>query len=345
MGKKVKTKELSEEQRGIIVGLEVAGWSYSRIAAHMGCGKSAVSKLLKKYRETGSVKNLKRSGRPRATTPSQDKHIRVTSLMDRFRSAHDISRDVIVHKTKKNVSVSTVKKRLQEAGLNGRVARNKPKLTKKQRMARLEWAKKYRSWSKSDWEKVLWSDESPFTLFIKGGKVFVRRREWETYAPCCMQPTVKFGGGHINVWGCFSAQGVESLYQINGIMTGAMYREILKNQMAPVLRRLGADFKFQQDNDPKHKSKVVQRYLSNAKFTVLDWPSQSPDLNPIENLWGQIKQQLRKLPVGPKSLDGIYAFVKREWESLERDYLLTLVHSMPSRIEAVIKNKGYATKY
>jgi hypothetical protein len=91
-----------------------------------------------------------------------------------------------------------VKKRLQEAGLNGRFARNKPKLTKKQRMARLEWAKKYRSWSKSDWE-VLWSDESPFTLFIKGGKVFVRRREWETYAPCCMQPTVKFGGGHINV--------------------------------------------------------------------------------------------------------------------------------------------------
>ena len=115
--------------------------------------------------------------------------------------------------------------------------------------------------------------------------------------------------------------------------------------MAPTLRRLGAGFKFQQDNDPKHKSKVVQKYLTNAKFSVLEWPSQSPDLNPIENIWGLIKQRLRKLHLAPKNLDDVYDFIKREWESLRKEYLLTLVHSMPSRIEAVIKNKGYATKY
>ena len=58
-------------------------------------------------------------------------------------------------------------------------------------------------------------------------------------------------------------------------MTGKMYREILKNHMAPVLRTLGADFKFQHDNDLKHTSKAVKAYLSNAKFVGLDWPSQS----------------------------------------------------------------------
>lgn len=345
MGKKVKKKELTEEQRGTIIGLHKAGWSYGRIAAFIPCGKSTVKDTVKKKEKTGSVKNLPRSGRPRVTTPSQDKYMRVSSLRDRFKPAREIARSVIVHKTKKNPSLTTVKRRLREVGLDGRVARNKPKLTKKQRLARLEWAKKYRSWSKSDWEKVLWSDESPFTLFVKGGKVYVRRRQWEAYAPCCMQPTVKFGGGHINVWGCFSSQGVGDLYQIEGIMDGKKYREILKNHMAPTLRRLGAGFKFQHDNDPKHTSKVVRNYLSNAQFTVLDWPSQSPDLNPIENLWGRIKHRLRKLTIGPSSLDEVYAFVKREWESMEQDYLLTLIHSMPSRIEAVIANKGYATKY
>jgi hypothetical protein len=69
--------------------------------------------------------------------------------------------------------------------------------------------------------------------------------------------------------------------------------------MAPILRRLGADFKFQQDNDPKHKSKVVQRYLSTLSLRFrLAFPM--ADLNPIENLWGQIKQQLRKLPKSKK---------------------------------------------
>jgi transposase len=265
--------------------------------------------------------------------------------MDRFRPSHEIAQTLINRKSKKAIHSSTVRRRQMEAGLNGRIARNKPKLTKRQRQARLRWAKKYRDWKAEDFEKILWSDESPFNLFVKNGKVWVRRRLDEEYVLCCMQPTVKFGGGHINVWGCFSSQGVGSLYQIHGIMTGAMYREILKNHMAPVLRRLGSDFIFQQDNDPKHTSNVVKNYLSNAKFTVLDWPSQSPDLNPIENIWGLIKQKLRKRSVGPSNLNEIFDYVKCEWEALGREYLLHLIHSMPKRIEAVIKNKGGSTKY
>jgi hypothetical protein len=115
--------------------------------------------------------------------------------------------------------------------------------------------------------------------------------------------------------------------------------------MAPLLRRLGDDFKFQQDNDPKHTSHIVQNYLTNAKFNVLDWPSQSPDLNPIENIWGHLKYRLRKLTVAPSSLPEVFEFVKREWESLDKDFLLNYIHSMPDRIEMVIQAKGGSTSY
>ncbi len=128
----------------------------------MSCGKSTVNDIINKKEEFGSVKNLPRSGRPPVTTSSQDKYIRVTSLMDRFRPSHEIARNIINHKSKKRVSARTVRRRLED------VAKNKPKLTKRQKQARLEWARKHRGWTKSDWEKVLWSDESPFTLFVKG---------------------------------------------------------------------------------------------------------------------------------------------------------------------------------
>jgi hypothetical protein len=85
-------------------------------------------------------------------------------------------------------------------------------------------------------------------------------------------------------------------------MNGAMYREILKNNMSPHLFKLGIDdFIFQQDNDPKHKSKVVTNYLENKKIKVLSWPSQSPDFNPLK-IYGVISSEklvksVRRLPV------------------------------------------------
>lgn len=345
MGKNHRAHELSAQDRGQILGLRKAGWPMRKIAKELKCGVGTVCRNLVKQSTFGTTKDRPRSGRPRATTEFQDKFILVSTLMDRFRPSHEIAETIIKRKSKKTVCPQTVRNRQIEAGLCGRIARNKPKLTKKQRNARLRWAKQYRDWKAQDFEKILWSDESPFNLFIKNGKVWVRRRLGEEYVLCCMRPTVKFGGGHINVWGCFSGQGVGSLYQINGTMTGAMYREILKNHMAPVLRRLGADFIFQQDNDPKHTSKVVKAYLTNAQFNVMNWPSQSPDLNPIENIWGHIKHKLQKRTIGPSSLNDIFDFVKREWEALGKDYLLDLIHSMPRRIEAVIKNKGGSTKY
>jgi len=244
-------------------------------------------------------------------------------------------------KVKKIVSDRTVRRRLVEAGLPARRPRKKPFLTKKQQKARLIWAREHRHWTVEQWDKVTWSDESPFHLFCSNGLIWVRRRPWEVYEPICLKPTVKFGGGHINVWGIFSSQGVGPLYRINGIMDGKKYREILKNHMAPHVRQLGIkDFIFQQDNDPKHKSKIVQNYLNNQQFQLLSWPSQSPDLNPIENIWSYIKQKIRKRLTRASNFDDVYEFVKQEWEMLDKDYLTTLVHSMPRRIELVIKNKG-----
>ncbi len=78
-------------------------------------------------------------------------------------------------------------------------------------------------------------------------------------------------------------------------------------------------------------------------FTVLDWPANSPDLNPIENLWGIVKRKMRE--TRPNNADELKANVKETWASIPLQQCHKLITSMPRRIEAVIKAKGASTKY
>ena len=103
------------------------------------------------------------------------------------------------------------------------------------------------------------------------------------------------------------------------------------------------DWIFQQDNDPKHTSKVVRQYLQDTKVALLDWPSQSPDLNPIEHLWEELKRR-----VGTRNFGNghdLFIALQVEWNNIPISRIQNLIKSMPRRCVAVIHAKGYATKY
>lgn len=147
------------------------------------------------------------------------------------------------------------------------------------------------------------------------------------------------------VWGCMSYFGVGKLTFIDTTMDQYIYMNILRFQLLPSACVMGIKdtFSFYQDNDPKHKAKSVQEWLTANCSNVLQTPPQSPDLNPIENLWSFLEREIRKHVIN--NVNDLKTALQEEWTKIPVQYVKRLVESMPRRLEAVIKSKGYPTKY
>ena len=349
LSKKAKTKKphtTPEERVQILLSLQ-NGHTTRQIAKSTNISPSTVSCINKRWREQHSLKDAPKPGRPPTINePIKNKIVNLITSR-RCSSAPEVQKCI---EEKENISISspTIRHILHANGLVSRIKRKNPYLSSKHRKRRLEFAKEHEHWTIEDWSKIIWSDESKFKIFGSDGKQYYWKRPEEPLNHFHVKPTVKFGGGSVMIWGCFTSRGVGGFCRIDGMMDAKLYQQILHEDLMNTIKVRVFNVKeviFQQDGDPKHTANSTKRWLKNNKIKVLDWPPQSPDLNSIEHLWNEVDRHLRHFPGQISGKEDLWNKIQQVWLEIDVETCTNLIHSMPERIHDVIKARGGYTRW
>lgn len=314
--------------------------SQRKIAEKFGVSRGAVQKIILKHQKFGSVADRTGRGSKRKSSARTD-----DLIIRQIKKDPRTTVRAIKERLDLTISERTIRRRMAERELKSYFAKKRPMISKVNKHKRLLFARNHINKPLEFWKHVIWSDESKFELFNKKRRLRVWRKSDEGLQDRHLQPTMKHGGGNIMVWGCFSWFGVGNLAQINGIMTAEGYIDILCENLEESMLKMGLENNntFQQDNDPKHTAKKTRAFFRSTRIKSMEWPPQSPDLNPIENLWAILENKVDTTNVTNKQ--AYFAALQKAWDDLDQQHLRNLVESMKERLQLVIEAKGGHIEY
>ena len=292
---------------------------------------------------TGTPQRIGKCGRKRISSKQDDRALIRLSKSNRKSTSRSLMTEMNLSGVR--MSSRTVRRRLFNAGLRAYRPRKKPKLTPAMRRKRFAWAKQFRSWTVTDWERVCFSDES--TLEILDDRCrYVRRHPGEEFLQQCLVQKVKHPL-KVMVWSVVSTKGAARNYVVNGMMNAEQYLNVLQTRLIPQLEDWFPDGNcvFMQDSAPCHTARKITDYFSDIGMELLPWPGNSPDMNPIEGIWHTLKAKVNTIVSTNKRelIERIIAVWHHEPEIPE--LIAKYIAGMPGRVKALLKSKGGPTKY
>jgi transposase len=326
-------KYLNDEEKIQIRIYHEEGYSARSIGTKLGRSNTVISNFLKKGKDYGNKKKTK--GNTKLTKrqigkikQAARKHLnssQIVAELDLPVGAHQVA--YILRKSKE---------------FQWRKASSKPRLTPKHKEARLAFARAHMSWTR-EWDKIIFSDEKKFNLDGPDCYSCYWHKLDDTVA---IRSKRNFGGGSLMVWAGFWKSGVLPICFISTRMNSNDYISLLDDVLISFLdERDDEDFTFMQDNASIHASKATLGWLKEKQISVMPWPACSPDLNPIENLWGILAAKIYGNGKQYRTVLELKYAIKEAWATVERSTLESLINSMPNRIFSVIQVNGAQTKY
>lgn len=330
--------QLSPIERDAIVVLHKVGWLGRDIAAAVKCSENTVSLWLTRWRDTHSTADAERGGRPRCTSEEKDEEIVHCSDAHPTYTPSDIQRELRLP-----VSIDTIDRRLNEVGLFGRVQETEHALDEFDIQRRLAFANQYLHWSEDQWARVFFSDETHFYLGHHG-RTYVRRPVGASHDPKYMRQEEQ-RHGKVSLWGCICAEGLGHAELYAGSLDSTRHRDMLRHSLIPTFKQFypAGPWYFQQDNVRFHTTPNTLTYLHEKGITLFEWPPWSPDLNPIENLWNELKA--RVYARFPQTMEEMEQLIREEWEATDLNFVSHICRSMPRRLQLLLDNNGHKISY
>lgn len=320
---------LTEIEKGKILALKSQNMSSNNISLEINRSRHVVQNFLKKQENYGTAKSC---GKPSSLT-SRDKRRILRAASNQSTSINQIRANLNLSQSK-----STIWRALHSSGeMQHMKMRRTPRLLEHHKTTRLNWARETMSWS-TEWKKVIFSDEKKWNLDGPDGS----RCYWHDLRK---EPLVfskrHFGGGSVMTWAAFGWNGKTEMVFVDGRMDSNKYQQLLQTNLLPAARAIGGrNWIFQQDNAPCHASSSTKEWFHEKNIRVLNWPALSPDLNPIENLWGILTRRVYRNGRQFQSLDDLRKSITEEWNLLSNAELQNLISSMPDRVYKVINGNG-----
>lgn len=340
-----KSRERSDFERGMIIGLHKGKHNATDIQKILGIPRTTCIDIINKFENDGVTESLPRTGRPPLLTDREERTLVRVTKDNRKESLEEIT-ELFNSLDLTQVSTRTARRVLHNYNFFGRIGKRKPFVSENNRIKRSRWCRERKGWDEQ-WNTIIWSDESRFLLFENDGQQWVWRRPHEKYDVDCLVPTVKSNGEGVMVWGCFVKNRLGPLVVLEGNVTGQVYKKLLEDHLVPFIKSLYDEktYVFQDDNAPVHRANLVLAWKDENLISSLPWPAQSPDLNPIEHLWDHLGRKLHEHKPIPKNKRELASVLEEEWLKIEESILENLVNSMPRRVKAVINSGGNPTMY
>lgn len=314
--------------------------SIAAIQRRTGKSRSYITRWIERYKRTGDVTPVKQLGRPRVYTKKVH-HLVVRHIKGkRKRSPHKVAH-LLRHKWGNAPSEATIRRIIKEANLIMHRRKRRPLLTARAIKKRLAFIAKYR---RADWSSVIFCDE----------------KHWPLQAPLNWQNDVIWDSADaeyikeevqrtpsLRVWAAITCTGKTSLHFYDCNLNAIRYQQLLE-EARPELDQLhpGRQWTLLQDNAPAHAAKKTQEWLARnfpAFIPKADWPANSPDLNPIENLWSIVAEEV--YATDSRTLAELRRKLESAWARVSPALVEKLCDSMPHRFQQVKTNEGRWSGY
>lgn len=321
---KIRRENTTPTERAEMLIRLAKGLSYSEIANEFGRSKGTIHNVIKRWENDNSLQERPRSGRPN-----------VLSDRDKRALLNDVRSNPAIHirelSTKFNVSHETIRTTLKSHGFYYSCPDMQMEISPKNQIERVKFAEAHIHWFLDEWSHIVFTDESTFQ------NLPCFRGLWMENDKPKIEIKIEKRALSVGVWGAITINGPGPLILIKDTMNGDQHKKIIEEHMVGLV---GEHYTLQQDNATYHSQS--KKYLQEMGRSVLDWPPQSADINPIENIWGYMKGKISG-KAGDKS--ELFQEIQSIWEEIPWEIIFNCYQSMPYRMLDILHRKGDCIDY